>query len=526
MLGADPHRMHTAYSLESALDELVFIVGPVLATLLATGVAPTAGLVVPLVAMLVGGYWFLSLRRTEPPPAPVGSPRPKGSVLRKPGMVVLAIVFVAMGSIFGATDVSTVAFAEESGSKGAAGIILAIFALGSLISGLLYGTRTWKRPLYLRFATGMVALAVGVCFFFLVESLAALAAVMFVAGFAIAPTLINGNGLVQDLVPRERLTEGLTWVGTSLGVGVSVGSSVAGAQIDANGSHAGFLVVVISAGAAVVATLAALRTLRGDAGEHVHDSVEAESPSATGGAAVAACEIAESVEPARSVYPRRVIDALASLVAPLGVLEDAELLTGGQFATTYRVTLADGARVVVKTAPTRTDQLLAYEHDLLRAEALVYELAASRPAWKMPQVLLTDFSRTVLPSDALVVSHLPGVPLVDAGFGPSSSDPRTARAERETGAVLAALHGLTGPVYGYPCGRQARTWTRVVHRHDRRASRRRRALVGAGARRRRARGHGPPRARARRRRPARRSSTPTSGPGTCSSSRPPARWSA
>ena len=152
----------------------------------------------------------------------------RGPCCASPGMVVLAIVFVAMGSIFGATDVSTVAFAEESGSKGSAGIILAIFALGSLISGLLYGTRVWKRPLYLRFATGMVALAVGVCFFFLVQSLVALAAVMFVAGFAIAPTLINGNALVQDLVPRERLTEGLTWVGTSLGVGVSVGSSVAG----------------------------------------------------------------------------------------------------------------------------------------------------------------------------------------------------------------------------------------------------------------------------------------------------------
>lgn len=301
VLGADPHRMHTAYSLESALDELVFIVGPVLATVLATSVAATAGLVVPLVAMLIGGYWFLAQRATEPPPAPADSPRPKGSVLRKPGMIVLAIVFVAMGSIFGATDVATVAFAEESGAKGMAGVILAIFALGSLISGLLYGTRVWKRPLYLRFATGMVALAIGVCFFFLVQSLVVLAAVMFVTGFAIAPTLINGNGLVQDLVPRERLTEGLTWVGTSLGVGVSIGSSVAGAQIDINGSHAGFLVVVISAGAAVVATLAALRTLRGDQGEHVHDSVEAGSPSATGGAAVAACEVAECVEPQRSV---------------------------------------------------------------------------------------------------------------------------------------------------------------------------------------------------------------------------------
>ncbi|WP_343048053.1 aminoglycoside phosphotransferase family protein [Cellulomonas humilata] len=152
------------------------------------------------------------------------------------------------------------------------------------------------------------------------------------------------------------------------------------------------------------------------------------------------------------------IDALTSLVAPIGRLADAELLTGGQFATTYRVTLADGERVVVKTAPVGTDGLLTYEHDLLRAEALVYGLAAQRPALLMPQVLHTDFSRTLLPSDALVVSHLPGVPWVDAGFGPASSDPRTVRAERETGAVLAALHAIDGPAYGYPCGRQESSW--------------------------------------------------------------------
>ncbi|WP_421742440.1 phosphotransferase family protein [Cellulomonas sp.] len=151
-------------------------------------------------------------------------------------------------------------------------------------------------------------------------------------------------------------------------------------------------------------------------------------------------------------------DALTSLVAPIGPLSDVELLTGGQFATTYRVTLADGTRVVVKTAPVGTDGLLTYEHDLLRAEALVYGLAADQPALLMPQVLHTDFSRTLLPSDALVVSHLPGVPWVDAGFGPASSDHRTVRAERETGAVLAALHAIEGPEYGYPCGRREATW--------------------------------------------------------------------
>jgi MFS family permease len=293
---ADPRQMHTAYALESALDELVFVVGPVAATLLATGVAPSAGLVVPLVAMVVGGYWFCALKATEPPVASKDQPRPRGSVLRTPAMLVLVLLFIAMGSIFGANDVSTVAFADEAGHKNLAGPVLAVFAAGSLVSGLLYGTRQWKRPLHQRFANGMIALAIGVSLFFFVHSLWALAAVMFVTGFAIAPTLINGNALVQQLVPAERLTEGLTWVGTALGVGVSVGSSVAGARIDAAGSHAGFLVVVVSAAVAVVAVLLSYRTLRGEHTGHVHDAVEDESVSATAGATVAAAELAECVE--------------------------------------------------------------------------------------------------------------------------------------------------------------------------------------------------------------------------------------
>lgn len=299
VLGDDPRRVHTAYSLESALDELVFVVGPVAATVLATSVAPVAGLVVPVVAMTVGGFAFLALRRTEPPAAATDAPRPRGTVLRRPGMLVIVLVFVAIGAIFGATDVATVAFAEESGRKGLAGVILAVFALGSLISGLGYGARHWVSPLHRRFALGVVALAVGVCAFFLAQSLWVLAAVMFVVGFAIAPSIINGNALVAELVPPGRLTEGLTWVSTGLGVGVSVGSSVAGTRIDAGGSHAGFLVVVVSGAAALVATLVALPSLRRHAASRddaaaVHDApaVEPEPPSATGGATVAACELA------------------------------------------------------------------------------------------------------------------------------------------------------------------------------------------------------------------------------------------
>jgi MFS family permease len=319
----DPRQIHTAYSLESALDEVVFVVGPVVATVLATSVAPAAGLVVPIVAMLVGGFAFLALRGTEPPPRPVvrlpDGGRPRGrAVMRSRGMVVLALVFVGMGALFGATDVSTVAFAEESGSTGAAGPVLACFALGSLISGLGYGARQWSSALWARFVVGIVALAVGVSFFLLVSSIPALALLMFVTGFSIAPTLINGNGLVQHFVRPEQLTEGLTWVATALGVGVSFGASIAGVLIDRQGPHGGFLVVVVAAGVSVVVTVASIGILRADSttvreedvtagtGAPAHATTrasipaESESSSATCGAAVASAQLADAEADRRS----------------------------------------------------------------------------------------------------------------------------------------------------------------------------------------------------------------------------------
>jgi MFS family permease len=259
----DPRSVHTAYSLESALDEVVFAVGPVVATLLATSVTPSAALVVPLVAAVVGGLWFLSLRATEPPPVP-RSEHAAGhrSVLRNPAALVVCLVFVGMGMVFGATDVATIAFATEHGHKPLAGAVLAVFALGSLCSGLLYGARHWQSALWKRFAVGMVVLAVGVSMFRFAHSIPQLVVVMFVTGFAIAPTLINGNALIQEVVTPGQLTEGLAWAGTALGIGVSIGSAVAGSRVDAGGSHAGYLVVLAAAGAAVVLVLASVRVLR------------------------------------------------------------------------------------------------------------------------------------------------------------------------------------------------------------------------------------------------------------------------
>lgn len=258
----DPKELHTAYSLESTIDEMIFVIGPIAATLLATLVAPYAGLIVPLVLMIVGGFWFLSYKDTEPPIITYDKDDVVKSVLRNPALLCVVAVFICVGSLFGATDVSTLAFAEEQGSKSLGGVILAIFALGSGISGLAYGARQWGSPLWKRFALGIFVLACGVSLFLLATNLWALAGVMFVTGFAISPTLINGNNLIQVVVSPRQLTEGLTWIGTALGGGVSIGSALAGSQIDQHGAHAGFYIVMYSAAISVVVVLISIPTLR------------------------------------------------------------------------------------------------------------------------------------------------------------------------------------------------------------------------------------------------------------------------
>ncbi len=264
-LVADPRDLHTAFSLETAIDDVIFAVGPVAATFAATVIAPAMALVIPIVALLVGGYWFLSQRHTEPPIVAVAPTAPKSPIwiLRSGAMVALVLIFTGLGVIFGATTVSTVAFAEERGSGAVAGPLLAVFALSSVASGLLYGARAWIMPLWRRFLVGVVALAAGTSLFVLAGSFWQLAGAMLIAGVAIGPTLISGNGLIQTVVPAARLTEGLTWGGTAIGVGVALGSSTAGSAIDSSGAHGGYQVLAVAGAVCVLLAVAGASALRG-----------------------------------------------------------------------------------------------------------------------------------------------------------------------------------------------------------------------------------------------------------------------
>ncbi|HEX2362251.1 MAG TPA: MFS transporter [Jiangellaceae bacterium] len=235
--------LHPAYALESVLDEVVFVVGPVVATVLATGVHPAAGLMCTLVLTVGGGLVFAAQRRTEPRPRAPGQ-RIAADRLPIWSLGWIVVTFSFMGGIFGSVEVVTVAFTDAAGVITASGLLLAIYALGSLVSGLVVGAIRVRTGPRRRFVVGQALMAATLLPLPFVGPVAVLAVVLFAAGFAISPTLIAGFSLVEAVVPAARLTEGFAWISTALNVGVSTGAAVSGRVVDAVGAAPAYFVAV------------------------------------------------------------------------------------------------------------------------------------------------------------------------------------------------------------------------------------------------------------------------------------------
>ncbi|TQF03741.1 MFS transporter [Kitasatospora acidiphila] len=258
-----PAHLTTAFAFESVTDEFTFVVGPVLAGAIATTVAPAAALVTEAALTVLGGLLFAGQRATAPArhlPEP-GAKR--ASALASPGVRLLVGAFLGVGSVFGAMQVSVTAFAEHAGQGDLSGVVYGVFAGGSMLAGVLYGLIAWRRSPQQRMLASYGLLVLGCSTLWAMPDLTALAIAGLVCGLAIAPTLITGYTLVEALVADGAKTEAFTWLTGAIGLGLAVGSTVAGQLIDMSGPSLGFLVPVAGAGAGLVALVTLRRLLAG-----------------------------------------------------------------------------------------------------------------------------------------------------------------------------------------------------------------------------------------------------------------------
>ncbi len=253
LLTGDPAALHTANSFEQAADELCYMLGPVLAAFLCGTFFPEAGTLAGAVLLLTGTLLFTAQRATEPP---AGGGSTGRAPLRAPGMPSQLAVCLALGAVFGAMEVVTVAFADDRGHRSAAGVALGLQAAGSCLAGLVYGALSPAGPAARRLpwcVAAMTALmTLPLLAAALTGSMLALSGALLVAGTATAPTMVTNMALVQQRTPAGRLNEGMTLAVTGLLGGIACGSATGGWVVEHLSPTAGYGVPVTAAVVALV----------------------------------------------------------------------------------------------------------------------------------------------------------------------------------------------------------------------------------------------------------------------------------
>lgn len=240
----DSPLLDTAFAIEAVIDELTFVVGPVLVTFLATMVAPAAGLEVCAVIGVVGSLLLAAQRGSEPTRRPRLHPADRSNRLPLHLLTTVVLASWACGGVFGGMEVVVVAFAREHGVLPASGVLLMCWAAGSMSAGLVAGLVSWRRPPLVRYRIGAAVLAVTLLPMPFVGPPWLLGTLLAVSGFAIAPTLIASVSVIQTSVPPVRLTEALGWTGTGMSAGVATGAALGGLTVDRVASAGGFALVV------------------------------------------------------------------------------------------------------------------------------------------------------------------------------------------------------------------------------------------------------------------------------------------
>jgi MFS family permease len=251
-LVSDKSDLLTAFAFESVVDEVVFIVGPALVTTLATTVHPLAGLATAVVATIVGTAILVRQKRTEPP-ATRGQAGHERTPMPWRVLAPLIACGATMGALLGGAEVATVALSDELGNTSLSGLMLASWAVGSLVSGVIVGAVHFRAANAVRFRLGTLALGLLMLPLPFVGSFVALAFFLFLSGFAISPTLIAAFAWIEETVPAGRITEGITLFTTGLGVGLAPGAALVGIVVDRSGASNSFWVPVAAGlvGAAV-----------------------------------------------------------------------------------------------------------------------------------------------------------------------------------------------------------------------------------------------------------------------------------
>jgi hypothetical protein len=230
------------------LTESIFTVAPLLTAALVVLFEPAAAMLVSAAAVVAGTAALVAAL-----PADDGAPEEPATggrlgALAVPGIRTLVASMLPVGFAFGALEVALPAYADHEGQPELAGVLVALWALGSVTGGLVYGARPRNGSLasvHLRVA---VLLPITFLPLALATSPATMAVLVIPAGLMIAPLIATRNELAGLVAPAAARTEAYTWPLTALVAGIALGAAASGALADATSWQTAVLAAAVAAG--------------------------------------------------------------------------------------------------------------------------------------------------------------------------------------------------------------------------------------------------------------------------------------
>ncbi len=241
------------FSLDASLQEIIWIIAPVVITFVATQIGTVEALLLIVFILIAGGAWFI----LSPEVGRVRIPRSRrgfGRVLAKPPVLLATVCGFLLIAACAAVEAGVVATFGHGGAE--AGIVLAVFSIGSLAGGLSFGHIPIGRWAMAR-RLGIVA--AGLVFTMVSLDVWWLGGALFVAGIGIAPALAVIFAITSASVRFSETAEAYGWIGTGQLIGAAAGSAVAGFLIDAQGAPGAYTAALAFAVVGVIVAVAAVR---------------------------------------------------------------------------------------------------------------------------------------------------------------------------------------------------------------------------------------------------------------------------
>jgi len=260
----DPDALESAYTTDATFQELIFIVGPLLVVAVNAPFGSAAAIVTAGVVCCAGALSFaLSAHSRNWRPTPRHGD--SHHALRSPGIRVLLVTLFALILGFAAIEVSVVAAAKQANHGGLSGVLLALWSIGSLLAGFVYGSRSWRGNVAQRLTVLLGVIVVVTAAMAPSSNLFALAVLLMLNGANCAPAFSNIYLTAQRVAVPGAVTESYAWLSAGTMVGAALGSALAGVAINAHGAGGGFTVAALGTAVALGSVVASRHVLSDDA---------------------------------------------------------------------------------------------------------------------------------------------------------------------------------------------------------------------------------------------------------------------